>query len=57
MGAHKDELEDYDTSGRGTIRFQAAKPLPAPLLRKLLKARIAKNAAQLRHAADGVARR
>jgi uncharacterized protein YdhG (YjbR/CyaY superfamily) len=35
--AHKDELKDYDTS-KGTIRFQADIPLPAPLLRKLVKA-------------------
>ena len=50
--AHKDELEDYDTS-KGTIRFQADNPLPAPLVRKLVKARIAKNAARQRHAAGG----
>ena len=55
--AHKDELYDYDTSGKGTIRFQADDPLPATLVRKLVKARIAKNAAQQRHAADGTARR
>jgi uncharacterized protein YdhG (YjbR/CyaY superfamily) len=40
---HKDELEDYDTS-KGTIRFQADKPLPAALVRKLVKARVAENA-------------
>ena len=43
--AHKDELKDYETS-KGTIRFQADNPLPATLVRKLVKARIAKNAAQ-----------
>lgn len=52
----KDELEGYDTS-KGAIRFQSDKPLPATLVRKLVKARIAKNAAQPRHAADGAARR
>jgi uncharacterized protein YdhG (YjbR/CyaY superfamily) len=41
--AYKDELEDYDTS-KGTIRFQADDPLPATLVRKLVKARIAENA-------------
>ena len=39
---HKDELKDYDTS-KGTIRFQADKPLPVALVRKLVKARIAEN--------------
>ena len=45
VAAHKDELKDYDTS-KGTIRFQAAKPLPGTLVRKLVKARIAENAAK-----------
>ena len=40
--AHKDELKDYDTS-KGTIRFQADKPLPVALVRKLVKARITEN--------------
>src|SRR5262249_29395241 len=39
---HKDELKAYETS-KGTIRFQADKPLPAALVRKLVKARIAEN--------------
>jgi uncharacterized protein YdhG (YjbR/CyaY superfamily) len=38
--AHKDELKAYDTS-KGTIRFQPDKPLPAALVRKLVKTRIA----------------
>src|ERR1700730_11243566 len=38
--AHKDELRAYDTS-KGTIRFQAGNPLPATLVRKLVKTRIA----------------
>jgi uncharacterized protein YdhG (YjbR/CyaY superfamily) len=43
LDAHEDELKDYDTS-KGTIRFQADKPLPVALVRKLVKARIAENA-------------
>ncbi len=43
--AHKDDLKAYDTS-KGTIRFQADRPLPAILVRKLVKARIAEKAAQ-----------
>ena len=43
VAAHEDLLKDYDTS-KGTIRFQADKPLPVALVRKLVKARIAENA-------------
>lgn len=42
VDAHQDELKDYDTS-KGTIRFQADKPLPVALVTKLVKARIAEN--------------
>lgn len=34
------ELEGYDTS-KGTIRFPASKPLPASLVRKLVRRRMA----------------
>jgi uncharacterized protein YdhG (YjbR/CyaY superfamily) len=43
VAAYSEELKDYDTS-KGTIRFQADRPLPAALVRKLVKARIAENA-------------
>ena len=43
VAAHQDELKNYDTS-TGTIRFPADKPLPAALVRKLVKVRIAENA-------------
>jgi len=41
----KNQLAPYDIS-RGTIRFTADKPLPAALVRKLVKARIAQNEAR-----------
>ena len=40
--AHEVELRNYDTS-KGTIRFPANRPLPARLVRKLVRARIAEN--------------
>jgi uncharacterized protein YdhG (YjbR/CyaY superfamily) len=42
MEEHKKDLAPYDVSG-STIHFDAAKPLPAALVRKLVKARIAQN--------------
>ncbi len=42
----EEELEDYDTSGRGTIRFTPDEPLPDALLRRLVKGRIARTGAK-----------
>ena len=41
---HARELRDFETS-KGAIRFQTARPLPAVLVRKLVKARIVENRA------------
>jgi uncharacterized protein YdhG (YjbR/CyaY superfamily) len=43
-----DELKDYPCS-KGTIRFAMDKPLPAALIKKIVKARVAKNEAKKKY--------
>jgi len=38
--ANDPALQDYDTSGKGTLRFTIENPLPDALLRKLVMARM-----------------
>ena len=42
VAAFKDQLGGYDTS-KGTIRFSPDEPLPAALVRKIVKAKVAEN--------------
>jgi uncharacterized protein YdhG (YjbR/CyaY superfamily) len=58
LKAHNDEIKSraYEIS-KGTIRFQADRPLPATLVRKLVKTRIAEYAARQPVAAAGATRR
>ena len=43
--AHEDELKSYQTA-KGTIRFATSKPLPAALVKKLVKTRLKANEAR-----------
>jgi len=42
VAAFQDQLKSFETS-KGTIRFSPDKPLPMPLVRKLVRARTAKD--------------
>jgi len=47
MESHGEELKPY-FSGKGTLRFTADKPIPAALVKKIVKTRIEENAADRR---------
>jgi uncharacterized protein YdhG (YjbR/CyaY superfamily) len=45
VNAFREELRDFDVSGR-TIRFSAERPLPAALVKRIVKARVRENGAR-----------
>jgi uncharacterized protein YdhG (YjbR/CyaY superfamily) len=55
LEVYKKELKNYDTS-KGTLRFAIDRPLPATLVRKLVKARIEQNTARKTVAAKRASR-
>jgi uncharacterized protein YdhG (YjbR/CyaY superfamily) len=55
LKANKDDLKKYDAS-KGTIRFPVDSPLPATLVRKLVKSRVAEHAAKQAAVTSGAKR-
>jgi uncharacterized protein YdhG (YjbR/CyaY superfamily) len=55
IDALRHELRDFDVSGR-TIRFSAEKPLPAALVKRIVKARVRENNARQGESQDSLGR-
>lgn len=51
--AHREALQPYGQSGKGTIRFPLDEPLPRALITGLVAARVAENEANARPARRG----
>ena len=47
-------LDEFETSGKGTVRFHPERPLPDALVREIVRARIAKNAERKERMVAGV---
>lgn len=45
MEAAFEELAQYNTSGKGTVQFPLNKPLPLPLIRKIVEMRVREDTA------------
>ncbi len=52
LGSYRKDLKGYDTS-KGTVRFPPGDPLPAALVRKIVKAHVAANEARAMRKATG----
>ena len=48
IAAHAEELAPF-VSGKGTLRFTTERPIPATVVRRVIKARVAELAARPRH--------
>jgi uncharacterized protein YdhG (YjbR/CyaY superfamily) len=55
INALRDDLQEFDVSGR-TIRFSANKPLPASLVKRIVKARVRENEARVKYEPVGQTR-
>jgi len=46
LDEHREEIQGYGTSGKGTLRFPLDRPVPVALVKKWVKTRVKENEAQ-----------